>query len=305
MDYIDFLKEQIGTPSLIVCLDSGSGNYEQFWTTTSLRGILAAILTVKIINEGSHSGHASGVVPSSFRILRLLLDRIEDPFTGDFRVKEFYVDIPPARLQEVKSCAQALGSSVINEFKWVPGAKPVTSDPETALLNRTWRPTLSIIGADGIPPLSVAGNVLRPYTSVKISIRLPPSLDPKLAGEALKKVLCVDPPYGAQVTVDIPMTFPGFDAPAFADWLDNPMHKASNYFFKKPANYIGEGGSIPFMGLLKQKFPHAQFVITGVLGPESNAHGPNEFLDIEFGKRITSCVTSILADHGEHFKKNK
>jgi len=305
MDYIDFLKEQIAIPSLIVCLDSGAGNYEQFWTTTSLRGILAAVLTVKITNEGHHSGHASGIVPSSFRILRLLLDRIEDPFTGDFKIKEFYVDIPPARIQETKACAQALGAGVVNEFTWVPGAHPVSSDPETALLSRTWRPTLSIIGVDGIPALSVAGNVLRPYTSVKLSIRLPPSLNPKQAGEALKKVLSVDPPYGAQVTVDIDKTSPGFDAPAFAEWLDNSMHKASNYFFKKPANYIGEGGSIPFMGLLKEKFPNAQFVVTGVLGPESNAHGPNEFLHIDFGKRITACVTSILADHGVHFKKNK
>jgi acetylornithine deacetylase/succinyl-diaminopimelate desuccinylase-like protein len=304
MDYIDHLKAEIGIPSLIVCLDSGAGNYEQFWTTTSLRGILAANLTVKIINEASHSGHASGIVPSSFRILRQLLDRIDDPLTGELKIKEFYVDVPPGRVNEIKSCAHSLGTKVYKEFTWVKGAKPVSEDVETCLLNRTWRPTLSITGVDGIPHVSNAGNVLRSYTTVKLSIRLPPSLEPKVGAEALQRVLLADPPYGAQVELDIDKFSPGFDAPPFAEWLDASMHKASNYFFKKPSNYVGEGGSIPFMGLLKQKFPEAQFVITGVLGPESNAHGPNEFLHIDFAKRINASVVSILADHGVHFKKH-
>jgi len=303
MDYIHHLKDSIGTPSLIVCLDSGAGNYEQFWTTTSLRGVMSANVTVSILREGSHSGHASGIVPSSFRILRQLLDRIEDPYTGEIKIKELFVDIPPKRLQEVKACAQSLGDHIWKEFSFVPGAGPISKDSELLILNRTWRPTLSITGVDGIPHLSVAGNVLRPYTSVKLSIRLPPSLNPVIAGEAIKKVLTADPPYGAEIKVDVEKAAPGFDAPAFAEWLDTSMNKASNFFFKKPANYLGEGGSIPFMGLLKEKFPQAQFVVTGVLGPESNAHGPNEFLHIDFGKRITACIVSILADHGVHFKK--
>jgi len=305
MDYIEHLKEKIGVPSLVVCLDSGSGNYEQFWTTTTLRGVLSANLTVKILKEGVHSGHASGIVPSSFRILRQLLDRIEDPSTGEIKLPELSVEIPAKRLQEIKSCAQSLGHHVIKEFPWVPGAHPVTEDIETCIINRTWRPTLSITGVDGIPAITVAGNVLRPHTSVKLSIRLPPSLNPKVAGEALHKVLTANPPYGAQIECHVEKFSPGFDAPPFAEWLDTSMSKASNYFYKKPANYVGEGGSIPFMGLLKEKFPQAQFVITGILGPESNAHGPNEFLHIDFAKRVTACVTSILADHGVQFSKNK
>jgi acetylornithine deacetylase/succinyl-diaminopimelate desuccinylase-like protein len=303
MDYIEHLKESIKIPNFIICLDSGAGNYEQFWTTTTLRGLLAANLTIKILNEGQHSGGVSGVVPSSFRILRILLDRIEDPVTGEFRLKEFMVEVPPKRLQENQSCADSLKSSVFDEIPFVKGSHPISNDVPTLFLNRNWRPTLSITGVDGIPPLSIAGNVLRPYTSVKLSIRLPPSLDPAPAQAALKKAMTENVPYGAHVDFDIDKCAAGFDAPAFAEWVENSMHKASNYFFKRPCNYIGEGGSIPFMGLLKLRFPQAQFVITGVLGPASNAHGPNEFLHIDFGKRVTACVTSIIADHGVHFKK--
>jgi len=286
-------------------LDSGAGNYEQLWTTTTLRGLVSGDLIVKILKEGSHSGSASGIVPSSFRILRQLLDRIEDPYTGEIKVKELFTEIPPKRLEEIKSCSESLGKTVYAEFTFVPGAQPVTPDIYLMLQNRTWKPTLSITGVDGIPHLSVAGNVLRPYTAVKLSIRLPPTVNADAAAAALTSVLVANPPYGAHVSFTVDKAKSGFEAPQLAPWLETSLHKSSNFFCKKPANFIGEGGSIPFMGMLREKFPEAQFVITGVLGPGSNAHGPNEFLHVELGKKVTGCVASILADHFAHFSHQK
>jgi len=248
-----------------------------------------------------HSGKASGIVPSTFRILRQLLDRIEVSADGRFKIPEFYALVPQARVEQLNRCAEVLGQEVISEFPWVDGARPVSDDIYQLLVNRSWMPTLSITGVDGIPHTSKAGNVLRTHTTVTLSIRLPPALNPEPAKAALKRVLEANPPYGAHVNVDIFKIAGGWESPALAPWVEQAMDKASSFFFKKPANFIGEGGSIPFMGMLGLKFPEAQFVITGVLGPETNAHGPNEFLPIDFGARITACVASIVADHHSHF----
>ncbi len=262
--YVDHLAERIGKPSLVVCLDSGCGNYEQLWCTTSLRGLTGGNLTVKVLEEGVHSGDASGVVPSSFRLLRQLLSRIEDETTGRILLD---------------------------------GLVPMHEDLTELVLNRTWRPALSITGVDGMPPLASAGNVLRPQTAVKLSLRLPPTADGKACGELLKAALLRDPPNGAQVTLELEKASSGWNAPAMAPWLEKAINDASQAFFDKPAMYMGEGGSIPFMGMLGEKFPGAQFMITGVLGPHSNAHGPNEFLHIPMGKRVTACVSKVIADH--------
>jgi len=301
--YVENLSARIGIPSLIVCLDSGAGNYEQLWATTTLRGLLAANLTVKVLREGVHSGMASGIVPSSFRIIRQILDRIEDPVTGHIKIPEFFSVVPAARVEQISRCAESLGQSVITNFPWHGQTKPVTDDVYQLLVNRSWMPTLSITGVDGIPAKEKAGNVLRTHTTLTLSIRLPPALDPEPAKAALKRICESNVPYGAEVTCDIFKVAAGWESPALADWVSASLDKASSFFFGQKANFIGEGGSIPFMGMLGQRFPKAQFVITGVLGPESNAHGPNEFLHVDFGSKITSCVSSIVADHHRHFNK--
>jgi acetylornithine deacetylase/succinyl-diaminopimelate desuccinylase-like protein len=295
--YIDALKARIGEPSLVVCLDSGCGNYDQLWTTTSLRGLLAGNLKVEMLKEGVHSGDASGIVPSTFRILRLLLSRLEDESTGVVRPRDFYVEIPVARMQQAKLCAETLGEDVTCKFPWTEGAKPLPLSRHELVLNRTWRPQLAITGVDGMPPLGSAGNVLRPFTTVKVSLRIPPRLDPVAATAALKKLLESDPPYGAKVTFETEKGSVGWDAPPFAGWLEKSMEESSQAYFGKSCAHMGEGGTIPFMGMLGEKFPKAQFLITGVLGPSSNAHGPNEFLDIACGKKLTACVAQVVADH--------
>ncbi len=295
--YVDHLADRIGKPSLVVCLDSGCGNYDQLWCTTSLRGLAGGNFTVKVLQEGVHSGDASGIVPSSFRILRQLLSRLEDETSGKILIEGLYVEVPEERIAQAKKSAEVLGTAVYDKFPFLPGMKPMANDLNDLILNRTWRPALSVTGVDGMPPLASAGNVLRPYTSVKLSLRLPPTLDGKKAGELLKEVLLRDPPNGAQVTLELEKSSSGWNAPAQSPWLTKAIDAASREFYGQPAMYMGEGGSIPFMGMLGEKFPGAQFMITGVLGPHSNAHGPNEFLHIPMGKRVTASVARVIAEH--------
>jgi acetylornithine deacetylase/succinyl-diaminopimelate desuccinylase-like protein len=297
--YVDKLADRI-EPALVVCLDSGCGDYDHLWATTSLRGVLSGVLTVEVLREGVHSGSASGIVPSSFRILRQLLGRLEDERTGEILLRECHVAIPPARADEVRAVAAVLGDDVIRRFPFVPGMRPVTSDPVEALLNNTWRPALAVIGADGIPAVADGGNVLRPKTSLKLSLRLPPTADGPLVARRMKALLEADPPYGATVTFT-PSERPGggWNAPVMADWLRDSVQRASNAHFGKPAMFDGLGGSIPFMSMLGERFPRAQFLVTGVMGPGSNAHGPNEFIDLPTGVKVTSCVAQVLSDHAK------
>jgi acetylornithine deacetylase/succinyl-diaminopimelate desuccinylase-like protein len=294
--YIEHLEDRIGSPSLVVCLDSGCGNWEQLWMTTSLRGNAVGNLKVEILTEGVHSG-ASGVVPSSFRILRQLLSRLENEETGEMLVPESYGEIPADREQQAKNAAATLGSEVYDEFPFVEGAHAVGTDPAELLLNKTWRPTLCVTGVDGIPTLADGGNVLRPHTALKLSFRLSPLADAHHAMDVVTRVLTKDPPYGAKVTFEAENGGAGWCAPQLAPWLESSLANSSKTFFGREAAYKGEGGSIPFMGMLGQKFPEAQFMITGVLGPHSNAHGPNEFLHIPTGKKLTCCVAQVIADH--------
>ena len=295
--YIEKLKARLGTPDLVVCLDSGCGNYEQMWCTTSLRGIAAGTLTVEVLTEGVHSGDASGIVPSSFRILRELLGRLEDGPTGRVLLPELHVDIPDQRRAQAASAAQVLAADIAAKFPFVPGCRAMSSDPVELVLNRTWRPALSVTGADGLPPTGNAGNVLRPKTALMLSMRLPPTCDAATAVARMKRVLEADPPYGARVTFKAETPAAGWNAPELAPWLERSMDEASRAWFGAPACSMGEGGSIPFMAMLGAQFPRAQFLITGVLGPRSNAHGPNEFLHLATGRRLTGCVAQVVADH--------
>ncbi|MFM2058121.1 MAG: hypothetical protein RLY71_2506 [Pseudomonadota bacterium] len=305
--YLDALGTRLGDVSLVVCLDSGAGNYDQLWLTTSLRGNVTGTLKVEILTEGVHSGDASGLVPSSFRILRQLLDRLEDSATGRLLPESLHCAIPADRLAQTRACASALGDEVWKRYPWSCGADgqfalPVSTDPVEVLLNRTWRPTLSVTGVDGIPPLAQAGNVLRPYTAFKLSLRLPPLVDGPAAGRELKRLLELDPPYQARVTFvpdgragDEGAT--GWNAPELAPWLDQAMQAASQQYWQAPLGYIGQGGTIPLMNLLQLSFPQAQMMVCGVLGPKSNAHGPNEFLHVPYGKRLTAAVAQVIAAH--------
>ncbi len=295
--YIDHLGERLGTPSLVVCLDAECGNYDQLWCTTSLRGNLTGSLEVEVLTEGVHSGSAGGIVPSCFRILRQLLSRIEDESNGKILVDDLFVDIPEQRQAQAKLAAEVLSDSVYRKFSWVDTDASPSESIYELLLNNNWRPALTVTGADGMPALVNAGNTMLPNTKLKLSFRLPPTADADKAAIAVQDTLEANPPNFARVSFNIETTMAGWNAPPVADWLEASMDKASRDYFDKPSVYMGTGGTIPFMGMLGEKFPDAQFLITGLLGPNSNAHGPNEFLHIQKGKKLTCCVAQVLEDH--------
>ncbi len=295
--YLDHLAPRIGEVDFVVGLDSGCGDYERLWVTTSLRGLAAGTLAVEVLTEGVHSGDASGVVPSSFRIARKLLDRLEDASSGRILPAEFHAPIPDERIEQARVAAGILGDIVVRKYPFAGRTAPMASDRVEAMLNRTWRPALSVTGADGLPAIASAGNVLRPRTALKLSLRLPPTVPGESATAAMKRLLEADPPHGANVSFEPDQGATGWNAPATATWLAGALESASRAFYGKPAGAMGEGGTIPFMGMLGRKFPQAQFLITGVLGPRSNAHGPNEFLHVPYAKKLTACVASVLAAH--------
>lgn len=295
--YIDMLKDNIGQPSLVIGLDSGAGNYEQLWMTTSLRGNIVGELTVELVTEGVHSGNASGIVADSFRVARGLLERIEDESSGAIKLPELHADIPKARVEEAEYCADMLGDGVWQAFPLHAGVMPLTQNKTELILNRTWRPALTVTGAEGLPAIADAGNVLRPKTTLKLSMRLPPTVNAQYAAAILSKTLQASPPYQALVSFHLEDAAMGWHAPLLSPWLERAAKDASMAFFNKPAAYMGEGGSIPFMAMLGERFPNAQFMITGVLGPHSNAHGPNEFLHLSMVEKVTACVAFVIHRH--------
>ena len=303
LPYVDALRKRLGDVALVVCLDSGAGNYDQLWLTTSLRGMGGGVLKVEVLDEGVHSGDASGVVPSSFRIMRHVLDRLEDSATGRLLPQSFHCAIPADRMAQAKATAATLGDELYKRFPWAhydcEGSSaftlPMTTDPVEALLNRTWRPTLSVTGAEGFPALKDAGNVLRPYTAFKLSLRFPPLVDAATAVQELKKLLEDNAPYNAKVTFEGGGGATGWNAPSTVDWFENALNDASQNFFGAPCGTIGQGGTIPLMNMLSKGFPSAQMMVCGVLGPKSNAHGPNEFLHVPYAKKLTAAVAHVMA----------
>ena len=231
LPYIDALRapgnNRLGDVGLVVCLDSGAGNYDQLWLTTSLRGMASGTLKVEILTEGIHSGDASGLVPSSFRIMRQVLDRLEDSATGRLLPASFHCEVPADRLAQAQATAAILGEEVYKRFPWAhydcggstTFALPTTTDPLQALLNRTWLPTLSVTGAEGFPAIQDAGNVLRPWTAFKLSLRLPPLVDAAAAVQELKALLEDNAPYQAKVTFDSGGGATGWNAPAATPWF--------------------------------------------------------------------------------------
>jgi acetylornithine deacetylase/succinyl-diaminopimelate desuccinylase-like protein len=303
LPYVDALRARLGDVGLVICLDSGAGNYDQLWLTTSLRGAVSGTLKVEVLTEGVHSGDASGLVPSSFRIMRMVLDRLEDSATGRLLPASFHCEVPAERLSQARATAAILGEELYKRFPWAhydcgggtAFTLPTTTDPMQALLQRTWAPTLSVTGAEGLPSLKDAGNVLRPYTAFKISLRLPPLIDAATATQELKALLEDNAPYQARVTFEAAGVATGWNAPDSTPWFEQALQSASQSHFGAPVGYIGQGGTIPLMNMLSQGFPKAQMMVCGVLGPRSNAHGPNEFLHVPYARRLTAAVAEVIA----------
>ena len=296
--YMEHLAGRIGAPSLVVALDSGCSDYRRLWVTTSLRGLVQIDLTVTMLKEGIHSG-ASGAVASTFRILRRVLERVEDSETGRIRIESLHVPLPDERRRQIEALAAELGPEAAR-YPLVAGASANCDDPVRAIVASTWEPALSVTGLGGAPPVEAAGNVLRPFTAARLSVRLPPTSDAIGAASELRTALEEDPPYGAHVEAHLGGAEDGWNAPDEPDWLRAALDDASQATFGQPSGREGTGGSIPFVGSLARQFPAASFMVTGVLGPGANAHGPNEFLHLPTARRVTECVARVLAAQAQH-----
>ncbi|MDE3007985.1 MAG: M20/M25/M40 family metallo-hydrolase [Acidobacteriota bacterium] len=296
--HLDALATHLGQVELMICLDSGALTYDRLWVTTSLRGVLNVELTVKVLSQGQHSGVASGVVPSSFRILRELLDRVEDSTTGEVLVPELQATIPDSHVRAATKIFEEFGDVVAKELPTLEGLRLMGRDGADRLLRRTWAPTLSIVGMGGIPTPDVAGNVLRPSTTAVLSFRLPPSVDAEVARAAVERLLTTNVPANASVDVHSHAAS-GWVAPPLSPWLDAALEEASRVAFGREPGFTGEGGTIPFLGSLARRYPSAPFVATGVLGPHSNAHGIDEMLDLDMAVGVTNAVISLLATHAQ------
>jgi acetylornithine deacetylase/succinyl-diaminopimelate desuccinylase-like protein len=294
--YLEHLRDRLGTVELVVTLDSAGASWDRLWITTSLRGLLNVDVRVDVLDVGVHSGGASGAVPSSFRVLRALLDRVEDAATGRVLIDDCHVEIPADRVEEAVRAGEAAGAP---RFPLAASTQHVQDDPVERLLAVTWRPALSYTGADGFPPIADGGNVLRPFTALRLSLRLPPTVDSHAALDAIRHALETDPPYGAPVTISGTEASDGWAAPVMEPWLRAAADDGSLRWFGEPSASWGIGGSIPFMAMLGNDFPNAQYLITGVIGPGCNVHGPNEFLDIEIARKLTGAVSDVLAAHAD------
>jgi acetylornithine deacetylase/succinyl-diaminopimelate desuccinylase-like protein len=291
--YLDELANHLGNVELMICLDSGALTYDRLWVTTSLRGMLHVELTIKVLTQGQHSGSASGVVPSSFRILRQLLDRVEDANTGDVLLDELKCEIPSNYVNDAAALAQEFGDVIAHELPTLDGLELMGDSPEDRILRRTWYPTLSIVGMGGIPEPEIAGNVLRPFTTAVLSFRLPPTVDAERAADAVVATLTSNVPSSAEVTIKT-IAADGWMTPPLAPWLRDALEVASHEAFGRAPGYTGEGGTIPFLASLGKRYPAVQFVATGVLGPQSNAHAIDEMLDLPMAVGVTNCVSTVL-----------
>jgi acetylornithine deacetylase/succinyl-diaminopimelate desuccinylase-like protein len=267
------------------------------WLTTSLRGNIVGTLDIAVLTEGVHSGAGSGIAASCFDVLRSLLSRLSDENTGELELPELSADVPEERRRQIGATARLLGNSVAARMPFVDGARAMSPDPAVLLENSTWKPTLTVTGIDGLPNVGNAGNVLAPRLAVKLSFRLPPTVDAERAAASIRRTLEADPPHGARVSFSSGANSVGWNAPALEPWLERAAREASDRFYGHELMAMGVGGTIPFMAMLGERFPGTQFLVTGVLGPHSNAHGPNEFLHIDYAKRLTAAVAHVLARH--------
>eukprot|EP01091_Cochliopodium_minus_P017608 TRINITY_DN6948_c0_g1_i2.p1 TRINITY_DN6948_c0_g1~~TRINITY_DN6948_c0_g1_i2.p1 ORF type:complete len:384 (-),score=120.37 TRINITY_DN6948_c0_g1_i2:14-1165(-) len=305
MFYIQSTKQRLGNVSLVICLDSGCGNYEQMWLTSSLRGVIGGSLSVSLLSESVHSGSGTGLIASSFRVLRILLDRLEDSETGKILLKDLFTEVSQSKLKRIEESSEVLGKILVNECPLLSNVKLVSDNFLELVLNRTWRPQLAVTGASGFPTVELAGNVLRKESSLKLSIRIPPGVDGEKATNLIEEVLTKDPPYGSHVKFDRETPSNGWSSPEEKEWLLKSVNSSSQSYFGKPCGFMGEGGTIPFISYLGETFPNSQFVVTGVLGAGSNAHGPNEMLDLNYVKKLNCCIAQILFDFHTEFNKNK
>eukprot|EP01134_Creolimax_fragrantissima_P007648 CFRG7648T1 len=295
------VKEALGKPDICICLDSETADYDKIWVTSSLRGLAACNLKIEVMESGQHSGLAGGIVPETFTIARQLLDRLEDSTTGVV-VDEFNSQPDDKKRNEAKEVAEYHGSSLFTNFKLLEGVSAMSEhDLAQMYLQNVWYASLSVTGGCGLPDVSDAGNVLRPWTQLRVGIRLPPNVNGHDAAKKLEEVLTKDPPYGCKISVTGLQGGNGFCTKPFPIYLNDSIRDASMAFFGQAHSSFGIGGSIPFLSELGQKYPEAQIIPMGAMGPDCNAHNPDESIDLPYAKKFVCFLSHLLGDIGTQY----
>lgn len=295
--YLESMREKIGEPGLVICLDTSAHDYERLWITSSLRGVFSFDVKIRQLTKVLHSGVGGGIIPDISRVLRLILNRIDDVNTGRVLIESCNAVIPQERVAALKDAAAALSTSVYEGIPLVPGAEPLSTDVTELLVNKTWRPAVSVIGVSGFPAAETAGNAMVPEITVRISVRTPPATDINKCINEMREKITVDSPHGVELEFVLGEHVDSWVSPELSAPVAQAISDASTAYFGNDAVYLGEGGGIGFVPLMSKMFPKAQFVLTGLVGPDSNAHAANESMHIPTAKKITCCIAHILQAH--------
>jgi acetylornithine deacetylase/succinyl-diaminopimelate desuccinylase-like protein len=294
-EFRDFLRDIAPTlPRLdrVFILDGSRGDLGTAWFCTSLRGIVTANLDVRHLARPCHSGMATGIVPSTFRIARGLLDRVEDAATGEIHLPAARVAPPESAAETARAVAERLAGKLAIDL--IPGAQLIEGGIERRLIANWWEAGLSITGADGLPPIAKAGNVLRERTALRLSLRIPPTAERFECGRQLKETLETDPPYGAKVVCEILSCCPGWSTRELSNKTKETIAKATQAVFRQPPIYFGAGSSVPISGAFQEFWPDAEVTVTGVAGDESYCHGFDENINLEYAAKWTAMFAGIL-----------
>ena len=296
INLLNIAKDFIGNPDYLFCLDSGAFDYNQLWLTSSLRGITLMDVTVKAGKGGYHSGEVGGIVPETFRVMRHLLNRLDDPKTG-LPMEELNTELPAYARPEAERMVALSGEAMCKKYKMEEGVKYCSQDNLVEMyLNNTWRANLSVTGAGGLPDYNRAGNVVRPQTTLRLSYRLPPNMDCHKAAAIVKQKLTTDVPHDCIVEIKGDHNGNGWCMKDPEPWFHDVINNASKNFYDREYGSYGMGGSIPFLSQLGGLYPNTFIVALGLLGPQSNAHAPNESVNLTYAKKLTMCMSHILVD---------
>lgn len=292
--YIEEYQQFIGQPDLILALDSGIIDYNRIWLTSSLRGVVSCDLTVKTLTKGVHSGKGSGIAPESFMIIRKLLSKLED-YNDQSRMKDFEVEIPDSEKTKISKAVEVMGDDWCSKIPILPGMKLLGDTPTDRLINWTWKPALTVAGARGIPNVKDAGNVLRPYTTLYLSIRTPPTFDGILNGKKILEDITNQTPFNSTVLIENYEAFNGSLIKEPSDNLKSQIDNLAKNYISGGMAQIPVGISIPFTTIFSQYFPKSQILVTGCAGVDSNAHGPNERLNLSYTKNFICSFVHIFS----------
>ena len=293
-NYVAELKERIGNPSTVITLDSEDRDGDRLWLTQSLRGMVNGFLTVETMPTTMHSGLATGVVPSASRIFRMLLARIENPETGHI-INEI---ASPPLTDEFRTYAETVARDVpgfLESYDLPVGLSAAGDTLHETVANNLVRAGLEITGITGLPEAHTSGNVSVGKITTRVSVRIPPGVDPDTVATEFKRIFEENPPYGAKVTYEFQSGDWGWMAKPFTPGMAKRLSQTTQSIFGTEPGLLGVGASIPFVQIMVQHFPKAEHILTGVLSQASHAHGPNENMSVRKVKRITEFVAAFLA----------